>query len=114
MAITTRRRREQSYRYAGMELLRSLLSPAQIADLDATCEYTEKGRSGHSYRIALPQAGIGPVSVISDYNAWLCIHATDRYLPSADQAITFLLVIRADEPGFRRTCNEYRTWTGRP
>lgn len=89
-------------------LLRTLLTPGQIAELKRTRHFTVVGSSGGLYRLMpschhvsrIEKHGKNHYSVVS-----FCLHDVDRELPPADVCIGHLMWLRSDEQAFLKMAN---------
>lgn len=93
------------------ELLLTMLSEDQAAELRRNDSFTVIGSAGGVYRIRrgvsgnvdwiLPDGGVGGV---------LCAHPTmaEHWLPQQDVAVSQLLALTTDEPSFVRVANVHR------
>jgi hypothetical protein len=86
----------------GRVLLNKLLTPAQRADLDIRGSFIERG-----VEITIHKNAVGDPRFVSVAG---CICINGATLPVWDQAIAYLLFIRADFTGFSRTVNHEMIW----
>lgn len=103
-------RRRKAQIKAG-RLLRSLLTPGELAELRRNRYFNVMGSAGGIYQIT-PETG-SVRRVERHGNHWytvqrFCIHEVEGDLPAADVSIGHLLFLKTDEPEFLRIANASR------
>lgn len=114
-ASAARQAERQAVEDAARELLVSLLSPEQRAELDEHYRVTVLTPAGHRYRIGCGGGHVGNVTLLDGDRrvAALCCHSSGS-LPSWDHFAAQLLALTADEESFVGTANVHHTYETLP
>lgn len=85
-------------------LLKSLLTPSQLADYEKTGGFTMTGQSGTFYRLSNRRT----IFNVEDATYRYCVHLSDYSAPLADQIVAQMMTLRFQEAYFLQTANRDR------